>query len=402
MEYGNRDVRYGSFSLNRILRVSIPLLAILSWFAGPPAKASAAQRYPSSPSSPANSNASASAPLSTLTFVGAVPSWASAGATLSVYSWPSLSGAQVGQTFDLPLAGQESVNGANFLITLPQGPGINYQFVISNGTQTVSTLTPGDARLPIAASVPIGNPSMIPSLVVQGSRRLPAWTSISMSKSRESSHNVTSRYTLNGCQLVDQQYLGEETIKVGEAHTASTTTGTFVYGSDTADAIGVGISASGTYGTYSSAGTYSEQAGLTGSTPVAAGQHVEVGAKFYDANFAEYCGPKGEFMGIVEVPYQFYGPVDTLGSAGTNPSGSCPVPPSAELDPGHTVSFSFGSTVTNGYQLSIMGFNFNESSTWGTSTSMSWTASPSAPVTGLCGPGQTFPSGQSVIYNSAL
>jgi hypothetical protein len=345
-------------------------------------------------------------------FAGTLPSWASQGAELIVYSWPNLTGSQVGQTFQIPQVINQQVSGAHFSVPLALSTDTNYQFVIQTSSETATVMVSGSGGSSTVTPGPVGlsaherrqkNLPLVqlpPFYIVSNGNSLASLPTGSSTSQNGSDLRPNLTIYPNGCTATETSYIGTELVNVGEAHTATTVTGTFTYGSDSSSSIGIGISPSGTYGSFSSGGTYSQLSGSTSPIAISAGQHVKIAGQFYDGKFAEYCGPKGEFMGILEIPYQFDGLLYSHGSASTNPWGSCPSPPAMIVQVGHSQTIYFGSSVTYSSQVSLMGFTFSESSTWGSVTSMHWDANSGSGTTYLCGPYQSNPNGASIVYDS--
>lgn len=335
------------------------------------------------------------------TFSGTLPAWAGQGSTLDVYQWPNLSGAVIGQPIQLPMVTSVPVTGSQFNLSLPGGSDNNYQFVLQNGTYTgTSTVTTGGGAS--QGSVGFGGPESHLAINSPASiiRVPPFYVTTGRVSNTARSANLT--VSLPDCTATLISNIGTEPIIVGEAHTLSTTSGTFSFGGTSTSTVGIGISGSGAYGSFSSEGNYSQTTGWTTGLVVPSGTHEKVAANFTDGKFNLYCGALNYYMGIVEIPYQFTGTLIGDGSAGTNPSGTCPSPSGITLSTSNPQTAYFGSSVSYGSQVSLLGFGFSENTSWTSTSQMAWVSNPGTGPTGLCGPGQTYPVGQPVIYNSAL
>ena len=340
-------------------------------------------------------------PIPVAMFSGALPSWAGSGSTLSVYQWPNLSGAVVGQPMNLVQVASVPVSGAQYSVALPSGIDNNYQFVVKDGTNTGTVTVSG-------APTSVGGPSTAAAGTSAATINVPPLYIPPSTTSVTSDATPTPMLTVYppNCYATLNSTVGTEDVQVGEAHTLSTTHGSFSYGGSTTSTVGIGISSSGAWGSFRSEGNYGQTTGWTTSLTIPSSTHEKVAAQFYDGKFALYCNVSGYpgdlYMGIAEIPYQYTGTLVGDGTAGTNPSGSCPHPPSIVLTTTNSQTASYGSSRSYGAQVSLLGFSFGETTSFDSSTSMQWWANAGTGSTGLCGPGQTYPVGQPVVYNSAL
>ncbi len=335
------------------------------------------------------------------TFSGTLPTWAGQGSTLDVYQWPDLSGAVIGQPNSLNLVASMTVTGTQFNVALPNASDSNYQFVLQSGS-TVGTTTATTGGGNNEGTVGVGG---IQSRVVADSPasmiHVPAFY-VASGIVPKTLRSPRTTINMGVCWATLISNVGPENVVVGEAHTLSTTSGTFAYGGSTTSTVGIGISSSGAAGSFSSEGNYSQTTGWTTTLHIPSSTHEKIAAQFTDGKFNFYCGALGYFMGIVEIPYHFLDNLVFAGPAATNPSGTCPVPPGAPLTTSVGQIADFGSSVTYGSQVSLLGFGFSESTSWTIDSSMTWVANPGTGETGVCGPGQTWPNGQPIVYNSAL
>lgn len=398
MRFGSRSQK-SYFRDRNLSRLTVAVAALLFSVAATISPASASP-HDSGPIVGSPSGSGVSTP-GDATFSGALPTWVGQGSTLDVYQWPNLSGAVIGQPNQLTLVTSMTVSGTQFNVALPNASDSNYQFVLQSGsTMGTTTATTGGGN----NQGPVGVGGIQSHVVAKSPApviHVPAFY-VTTGNVSNASRSPKTTINMGVCWATLISNVGTENVVVGEAHTLSTTSGTFYYGGSTTSTVGIGISGSGAYGSFSSEGNYSQTTSWTTSLAILSGTHEKVAAQFTDGKFNFYCGALGYYMGIVEIPYQFLDNLVSGGSAATNPSGTCPVPPGAPLTTSVGQTAHYGSSVTYGSQVSLLGFGYSESTSWTTDSSMTWVAKPGTGETGLCGPGQSRPNGQPIVYNSAL
>ena len=352
------------------------------------------------------------------TFQGEVPAWASSGAIVNVLQWPNLANATVGSSIPVPTVASTAVTGSNFSVSEPSDAFSNFEVIISNGQQDASVFVSNLASAASATNTTqtIGTSSNVvnvpafgapaaamsepPSGTAGQTSSQSAAESTSLNSSRIEPHTYSGGY-INGCAVLSEWDLGTKYSVVGEAHTADNVTGSFTYGNNASSGFSVGASVSGQSGSFTSGGTYTYQSSFSETTPILAGSHVTVLAEFVYGEFDVDCS--AVWMGDDIIPYLWTGGLKAgvANSGGTNPWGTCPPATSKILQPGNSASATWGGSDSSNTGISFLGFSFGVNQSWGTDTSMSWHASSSAATTYLCGPGQTEPGGEPIIYDSA-
>ena len=332
------------------------------------------------------------------TLQGSIPSWASSGATVSILQLPNLKNASVGVAIPVPTVGDEQVSGAAYSVSVPTSAGTNYELVISNGSQNATVFASGVSGV-VATSSGTTSPASGASTTTIQVAAFGEPTAASVLAGRSAHVARPNLSYIDGCAILEETDEGSKNMVIGEAHTASDVTGEFTFGQTASSGFSVGGSSSNDNGSFSADGSYSVSSGFGEGTPIAAASHVTVMATFEVGDFWLDCT---YFFTYALIPYKWTGGLGAgaAGSAGTNPNGTCPPSTSKELQPGNEAMADFGSSRSFDTGISVLGWGFSVSQSWGSDTSMTWYAGSNADTTYLCGPGPSAPQGEPVIYDS--
>ncbi len=359
---------------------------------------------------------------------GAVPSFAAASGTIAVYAEPNMSSGVIGQSFQLTLAATATVSGQTFALPISNSstltsiaasnPGavVNTIIAITNGisqTEQALPISLNQTSVSVSPNVNILKSrvsSDIPTLVVPNfpsPRHILTSVSKSLLRGGAGAHAIKPHLTIQGCSAVVYSTQNNQLTTVGQAHTASLstkTTGVFTYQTGEENTFSVGASASGAIGSFSTDGTFSMFSSVsTGiNIPGATSSWVQFP---FDYDTYELLG-KFCLLGIYEPyvvqPYAYQNTPTLKSGAPTNPAGKCPNGVGAvTVNPGvGTTTTNFGSTDIFNSVANVFGYSFGGSTSYTTSTTMVWTALSGGATTYLCGPGETNPNGQAIVYDS--
>jgi hypothetical protein len=337
------------------------------------------------------------------TFQGSLPSWASstaAGAQLSVYQWPDLTGALQGDTFQLPLVTTQNVSGPNYSIALPSAPGIHYQFVLETnqnaGVVNVDGASPGGPPLSLSQSRVLTNG-------VSSLRDLSVPSFKTESLPRIQSH--TGPTSINGCAATLYNFEGPYGQLISQVHTSAYASASFTYTNDSSDAVTAGISFSAWNSGYSASGTWTTSGSSGSSIPVPSSQSDYVFGNYNWGVFHLRCGNVRPIYEWANIAYEYVGGLSLASGAPTNPLGYCPVAYAVTLGhgSGQNTNFSVLSSTSHTWNngLSIFGVGISQALSYGSTRGIAYTANATG-VSYLCGINGGDPSGSPIVYNSTV
>lgn len=350
------------------------------------------------------------------TLIGTLPSWASAGSTLTVFTWPAVGVPVVGSDIPLTQLATSAVSGANFSeVIFPEGSQ-NILLFLTNGSQestSFASLSPSQATptaVPMAASGSSGSVSQksMTILTAPFAKAIAALPIVGHSGALTSAASgalpraVASRLTINGCSAQALSSSAPTWTPIGQVHTVNQTSAFFTYGTSTSSSFSVGISSSNAFGSFSANGTVATNGGSSSGFNVAAGVHQFVNTQFIYTDYKLTCvAGRSLYYEYAVASSNWHGGLQLGAPAPTNPQGACNHLTDQQVLPSQYQGEDFGSTASLDAGINLLGFDFSEMISYTSLTNIQWHNGGST-TTYLCGSNESSPpGGQPIIYNSA-